>query len=195
MALLAVSMRSITWSWYEKAMYLALIMNTALEHSLYNQIILGPKDPIRRIHQSGIILPINECQFVDLSDWYYICDLHSINMQTGSIKDSFDQCSRIFKVLGERNRLHIITLLSQKELCVCELVDLLGISQSNVSQHLAKLKSVDLVRERRGKQWIFYSINPEKKELLGKVLELLPDVSSEIRSIDLDKNPERCRLN
>ncbi|MFG1519986.1 MAG: metalloregulator ArsR/SmtB family transcription factor [Thermoplasmataceae archaeon] len=116
-------------------------------------------------------------------------------MQAGSIKDSFDQYSRIFKALGERNRLHIITLLSQKELCVCELVDLLGISQSNVSQHLAKLKSVNLVRERRGKQWIFYSINPERKKVLDRVLELLPDVSGEIRSIDLDKNPERCRLN
>ncbi|MGC8506572.1 MAG: ArsR/SmtB family transcription factor [Thermoplasmata archaeon] len=105
-----------------------------------------------------------------------------------------DKYSRIFKVLGERNRLHIVSLLSKKELCVCELVDLLGISQSNVSQHLAKLKSVDLVSERRGKQWIFYSINQEKKEILDRVLELLPDVSSEIRTINLDKNPERCGL-
>ena len=115
-------------------------------------------------------------------------------MQAGSIKDSLDKYSRIFKVLGEKNRLHIMSLLSKRELCVCELVDLLGISQSNVSQHLSKLKSVDLVRERRGKQWIFYSINEDKKEILGRLLELLPDVSTEIGKIDLDKNPERCRL-
>jgi ArsR family transcriptional regulator len=176
-------------------MYTVVVIKIILQHSFYDSVIPGPNGTITSIHESGISVTVTDCQFRDLSDWYYISDLHSINMQAGSIKDSFDQYSRIFKALGERNRLHIITLLSQKELCVCELVDLLGISQSNVSQHLAKLKSVNLVRERRGKQWIFYSINPERKKVLDRVLELLPDVSGEIRSIDLDKNPERCRLN
>jgi ArsR family transcriptional regulator len=61
-----------------------------------------------------------------------------------------------FKVLGDPNRLHILSLISHQELCVCEITSILNISQSNASQHLARLRSVDLVKERRNAQWIYY---------------------------------------
>ena len=65
----------------------------------------------------------------------------------------------ILKVLGDPNRLHILSLISHQELCVCEITSILNISQSNASQHLARLRSVDLVKERRNAQWIYYSLN------------------------------------
>ncbi len=54
-----------------------------------------------------------------------------------------------FKALGEPTRLRIVRLLAQKELCVCELEEILNISQPRISQHLKVLKQARLVKERR----------------------------------------------
>jgi ArsR family transcriptional regulator len=57
-----------------------------------------------------------------------------------------------FKALGEPTRLRIIRLLAEQELCVCELEDIMKISQPRISQHLKVLKQVGLVSERREAQ-------------------------------------------
>ncbi len=54
-----------------------------------------------------------------------------------------------FKALGEPTRLRIIRLLAQEELCVCELEEILKMSQPRISQHLRVLKQARLVTERR----------------------------------------------
>ncbi|NLO21983.1 MAG: winged helix-turn-helix transcriptional regulator [Syntrophomonadaceae bacterium] len=54
-----------------------------------------------------------------------------------------------FKALGEPTRLGIIRLLAQEELCVCELEELLKISQPRISQHLRVLKQARLLTERK----------------------------------------------
>jgi ArsR family transcriptional regulator len=65
-----------------------------------------------------------------------------------------------FKALGEPTRLRIIKLLSEKELCVCELEHIMRISQPRISQHLKVLKQTGLVCERREGQrrvcWVDY---------------------------------------
>lgn len=69
-----------------------------------------------------------------------------------------------FRVLGDPTRLKIVKLLAMEEFCVCELVHLLGLSQPAVSQHLAKLRSAGLVRERRAGQWVVYRLDRERLE-------------------------------
>lgn len=54
----------------------------------------------------------------------------------------------------------MLKLVEERELCVCELTDALGISQPRASQHLQHLKRAGLVIERRDGKWIYYSINP-----------------------------------
>lgn len=54
-----------------------------------------------------------------------------------------------FKALGEPTRLKIVRLLATKELCVCELEEIMQISQPRISQHLKILKQAGLVTERR----------------------------------------------
>ena len=54
-----------------------------------------------------------------------------------------------FKALGEPTRLRIIRLLAQEELCVCELEEILKMSQPRISQHLRVLKQARLVTERK----------------------------------------------
>jgi len=84
------------------------------------------------------------------------------------------QLERIFKALGQGTRLKIVYLLNEQELCVCELEQILEISQSAISQHMRTLKEADLVQEERRGQWVFYSLNRQVfQERLQSALSLL----------------------
>jgi len=65
------------------------------------------------------------------------------------------------KVISDTNRLRILCLLSKKELCVCEIFEVLKLPQNLVSHHLAKMKDSSLLEERREGTFIIYSINQE----------------------------------
>lgn len=65
----------------------------------------------------------------------------------------------IFKILGDPTRVQIIHALSQKELCVCDIAALLGMSQSAVSHQLRLLRSSRLVRFRKEGKVVYYSID------------------------------------
>jgi ArsR family transcriptional regulator len=115
-------------------------------------------------------------------------------MMHPQFRSEITRIAEICKVLGDPNRLHILSLLSHQELCVCEITSILDISQSNASQHLARLRSVGLVKERRNAQWVYYSLNPETFPLITELLGSLPDVSHELKEIeDLPDHP-RCKI-
>ncbi|MDA8351695.1 MAG: metalloregulator ArsR/SmtB family transcription factor [Firmicutes bacterium] len=87
------------------------------------------------------------------------------------------------KALSDKTRLRILALLKVEDLCVCELVEILQISQPAVSQHMRKLKNAKLVKERRNGQWVFYSLDGSIYPFFEKVLESIPDVSEEIEQL------------
>jgi ArsR family transcriptional regulator, arsenate/arsenite/antimonite-responsive transcriptional repressor len=64
-----------------------------------------------------------------------------------------------FHALSEPLRVKVLDLLRHQELCVCELCDCLGITQSKLSFHLKALKEAELVRTRQEGRWIYYSLN------------------------------------
>lgn len=66
---------------------------------------------------------------------------------------------KYFKALGEPTRIRIIKLLSNQELCVCDLEKIMDVSQPRISQHLKILKQVDLISERREAQRRICSLN------------------------------------
>ena len=63
-----------------------------------------------------------------------------------------------FKALADRTRLRLIHLLSDDEVCVCFLVEVLKTNQSKVSRHLAYLRRVGLVSTRREGKWMHYRL-------------------------------------
>lgn len=65
------------------------------------------------------------------------------------------------KALGDDTRLRILNLLSQRELCVCQLSETLRISQPSVSKHLNRLRYSGLIRCRKRSQWCFYRISED----------------------------------
>ena len=66
---------------------------------------------------------------------------------------------QIFKALADENRLRIINLLRHEAFCVCELEVFLGLSQSNLSRHLGKLKTSGIITAKKDAQWVYYLIS------------------------------------
>ncbi len=96
-------------------------------------------------------------------------------VRTRPVVSGFAQMAKLFRVTADERRLRILAALMKKELCVCELVDALVMAQYEVSRHLARLKQVGLVVDRREGLWAYYSI-PEsawRDPLLGGFLGLI----------------------
>lgn len=66
-----------------------------------------------------------------------------------------------FKCLSDQTRLDIVLLVLQNERCVCELTDILNLSQPKISRHLALLRTARLLLDRKQGQWVYYRINPD----------------------------------
>lgn len=72
------------------------------------------------------------------------------------------EAETVFSALSNVTRLRcLLLLIAHEELCVCELTHAVGAAQPNISRHLAQLREVRLVIDRREGLWIYYRINPE----------------------------------
>ncbi|MFC3800720.1 ArsR/SmtB family transcription factor [Cohnella sp. GCM10012308] len=101
---------------------------------------------------------------------------------------SIEEMSDTLKLLSDKSRLTILALLKHKEMCVCDIVEILATTQPNVSQHLKKLKSGGLVRETRKSQWIYYALDIADKPYLNPIIEQLPSMSMQIEAA----KPQAC---
>ena len=70
----------------------------------------------------------------------------------------FSARARIVKSLAHPTRLFIVDALSRKELCVCELTEMVGADISTVSKHLTVLKSAGILKDRKQGLQVFYSL-------------------------------------
>lgn len=89
--------------------------------------------------------------------------------------DELNELVDDLKLLGDKTRLSMLSLLKEREWCVCEFVELFDISQPAISQHLRKLKSKGLVKEQKRGQWVHYSLNIKDKPHIQAFLEYTPD--------------------
>jgi len=79
---------------------------------------------------------------------------------------------RFFKALGDESRQRMLGLLSVKELCVCELMMALDMTQPTTSHHLKILEDAELIQSRRDGKWMFYSI--KDKTLVSTLIKSYP---------------------
>ncbi len=77
--------------------------------------------------------------------------------------------SNFFKVLGDKNRMKILLMILNNEMCVCDMVEKLGMEQSAVSHQLKILKNARLVKIRRDRNHLFYSLNDNHIEMIFKM--------------------------
>jgi ArsR family transcriptional regulator len=70
--------------------------------------------------------------------------------------------SRLFKALADKTRLKILMLLDTREMCVCEIMVALDLTQPTASHHLGILEAVELAEKRREGKWIFCSLKNKR---------------------------------
>jgi ArsR family transcriptional regulator len=107
---------------------------------------------------------------------------------------------KVMKALSDPNRVKLLKILQQKELCVCEIRAALGIAQPTVSKHLKVLESAGLVGRRKEGLWVNYTLtgggSPYAAALLGNLKYWLSE-DEEIRAmaekISAIKREEICR--
>lgn len=106
----------------------------------------------------------------------------------------------IFKALSDETRLRILYLLKPGEICVCDLVSALEMSQPKISFHLNALKTAGLIKDKKEGKWVHYSINDSdifRRFLILSILEKTPDETVKkdllrLKEVMTDKNKNRC---
>jgi len=85
--------------------------------------------------------------------------------------DILKNITRVLKALADENRIKILYLLNEKkDLCVCEIREVIGLSQPTVSSHLKLLENSGLVTYRKDGRWVNYSINPVMDKRISQML-------------------------
>ena len=87
------------------------------------------------------------------------------------------QITVIFKALCDENRVQILRILQNGELCACHLLEALNLSQPTLSHHMKVLCDSGLVVGRKDGKWMHYSISEEGTEVAVNVLRELTKVS------------------
>ena len=87
------------------------------------------------------------------------------------------QLVNTFKALADETRLQMLGLLLERgELCVCEFVEVLGITQSKASRHLRHLVNAGLLADRREAVWVYFRIAEAPDAAQARLLEALPSM-------------------
>ncbi len=86
----------------------------------------------------------------------HIIEQTKANMPSDEI---LEKTAEVFKVFGDKTRIRILAALSEGEMCVCCLCDLLEMSQSAVSHQLSVLKAARLIKSRREGKQMYYSLD------------------------------------
>ncbi|MDD2447738.1 MAG: metalloregulator ArsR/SmtB family transcription factor [Tissierellia bacterium] len=100
-----------------------------------------------------------------------------------------DKLTNYFKLLSDETRLRIMVLLFHNELCVCQITGITGISQPNISKHLARLRDMGFVKDERKEQYTFYSLKMEDKlfeDILEKIVANIEDYPT--LRLDIEKS-------
>jgi ArsR family transcriptional regulator len=101
----------------------------------------------------------------------------------------------IGRALADSTRVRIVAALRNGELCVCELVDALGISQSSLSSHLQICRQSGVVTTRKESRWIYYSLSTRYGSLIERIFSELQTVGrdEQLRS-DTMRLKKRLRM-
>ena len=99
------------------------------------------------------------------------CGDSDLGSEHGAAADLLDEdkalsVAELFRAMGDKNRVRIISLLLYHELCVHDLALLLDMSQSAVSHQMRSLRQMRLVRSRRDGRHVYYTLSDEHVEQL-----------------------------
>lgn len=70
-----------------------------------------------------------------------------------------DQYETVMKAVSDPTRVRILKILESGEICVCQIIAVVQLSQPTISNHLSLLKSAGLIKDRKDKKWVLYSLD------------------------------------
>ena len=103
------------------------------------------------------------------------------------LKDS----QKIFSALSDSTRCRILSLLSEGELCVCDLMSVLKEPQSKVSRHLSYLKRSGLVKARKEGLWMYYRLTEANTKTLKAIFNVIDCCRLESKELKRDRTEFR----
>lgn len=103
------------------------------------------------------------------------------------------RADRMFRAFSDRTRLRILNLLRGGELCVCDIVETLKVSQPNASRHLAYLRRCGLVETRKEGLWSYYRLAPAHGPFHKKLLECLRACFQDVPELAKDTARRKAR--
>jgi ArsR family transcriptional regulator len=93
----------------------------------------------------------------------------------------------VFKALSDPNRIRIIKMLTERELCMCEIREILGLSNSTVSQHLTILRNAGLLQDSKEGKWVNFRLNNKSEsQFIRSVIRLVQDSFDDDGTIQKD---------
>jgi ArsR family transcriptional regulator len=105
----------------------------------------------------------------------------------------------LFKALADENRIRILNLLRNGELCVCDIETVMGIKQSNTSRHLNKLKMAEIIVSEKKSQWVYYRLNedvflkfPFLSSVVNDEVEKISICQEDLELLKKFKQSDRC---
>jgi ArsR family transcriptional regulator len=82
--------------------------------------------------------------------------------ETGMEDQQLKQITRVLKALSDENRIRMICLIwSRKDLCVCEITEIIGLAQPTISSHLKILENAGLIESYKNGLWVNYNISQD----------------------------------
>jgi ArsR family transcriptional regulator len=119
---------------------------------------------VKRLVESGLCPAKNASKYVKALQ----------NLTNKMDSDALKMQSKIFKALSDTSRLKILALLRIRDMCVCEIMVALNMTQPVASHHLGILENIGIVEYRRKGKWIFYSVSkPDFVDFLDEALSLV----------------------
>lgn len=98
-----------------------------------------------------------------------------------------------FKCLSDETRLSIVLLVTaHQELCVCDLIEKLNLSQPKISRHLALLRSSGLLEDRRQGQWVYYSLHPKLDAWCHRILQTMLEAEENQTLLQVSHSTQGC---
>ena len=104
------------------------------------------------------------------------------------------ELTELLRIMSDPTRLLMAYFLQSKTYCVCEFVEMFEMTQPAISQHIRKLKRMDLITETRKGQWRYFTINDQSPyyPLVQQILNTINPEDTKVKSILLKEKPMEC---
>lgn len=97
------------------------------------------------------------------------------------------------KALSDENRVRALMMLTNGELCVCQIIEMLGLAPSTVSKHMSILRQAGLVQTRKEGRWIYYRLADRETQSANEIITWLKKHLKNDKRI-LDDVKQQCQM-